>query len=363
MAKIVYGFSGEGSGHASRTREVLPHLIARGHEVKAVSYDRGYRNLANDFDVFETEGLHITTQDNRVHVLRTFLENLRRLPNGLQRLKSLKQELFRDFQPDCVITDFEPMTAYLALTTDRPLITLDNQHRMRYMRYPCPPRLRKDAMVTEAVIRTMVPRPSVSLITTFYFGEVKNDRAFLFPPILRREVREARSTSEEHVLVYMTQSFQGLLEVLEAFPRERFKVYGSGREGRQGPLEFQGFSYAGFLNDLCGAKAVISTAGFTLMTEALHLGKPQLAIPMRGQFEQELNAFLLDDRGLGKNGRELTPQLVGDFLYRLPDFREQLATYESRDNGALEAKLDELLADDAALAREYAERRRASRPS
>ena len=53
MARIVYGVSGEGSGHSSRAREMLTHLVSAGHQVKVVSYDRGYRNLKDDFDVFE----------------------------------------------------------------------------------------------------------------------------------------------------------------------------------------------------------------------------------------------------------------------------------------------------------------------
>lgn len=58
LAIIVYVVSGEGSGHSSRAREMIIHLEQLGHIVKVVSYDRGYRNLKNDFDVFETEGLH-----------------------------------------------------------------------------------------------------------------------------------------------------------------------------------------------------------------------------------------------------------------------------------------------------------------
>ncbi|MEQ8767299.1 MAG: glycosyltransferase family protein [Planctomycetota bacterium] len=354
MTRIVYGIAGEGSGHSSRAREVLPHLFAQGHEVRAVSYDRGYRNLCDDFDVFETEGLHITTQDNRVHYLRTFVDNLRRAPGGIQKLRALRQELFRDFRPHCVITDFEPMTAYLALVNDLPLITLDNQHRMRYMRYPCPMRLRRDALVTETVIRAMVPRPSVSLITTFYFGPLKNERSFLFPPILRREVREMQPGQGEHVLVYSTQAFETLLEVLKDFPRERFLVYGSDRaEGEETPFHFRGFSYEGFLNDLATAKAVISTAGFSLMTESIHLGKPMLAVPMRGQFEQELNALLLEDAGYGMNGRDLDARTVESFLYRLPDYQEALAGYRPSDNLELLTKLDELVENDARRARDY----------
>ena len=57
MAKIVYGVSGEGSGHSSRSREMIKHLV--GHTVKVVSYDQGYNNLKFDFDVFELVFLKI----------------------------------------------------------------------------------------------------------------------------------------------------------------------------------------------------------------------------------------------------------------------------------------------------------------
>jgi uncharacterized protein (TIGR00661 family) len=73
MAKVVYGVSGEGSGHSSRSREMLMHLHDLGHQVKVVSYDRGYANLKDDFDVFETKGLHIASLDNRVSKVKTFI--------------------------------------------------------------------------------------------------------------------------------------------------------------------------------------------------------------------------------------------------------------------------------------------------
>ena len=52
MAKIVYGVSGEGSGHSSRAREMISYLEQLGHAVKVVSYDRDFNNLKDDFDVF-----------------------------------------------------------------------------------------------------------------------------------------------------------------------------------------------------------------------------------------------------------------------------------------------------------------------
>lgn len=353
MARIVYGVSGEGSGHSSRAREMITHLEGCGHDVWAVSYDRGYENLKDDFQVFETEGLHIASVDNKVSVVKTFTGNLARVSKGQRKLQQLKRELFEGYRPDCVITDFEPMTAYLANHYELPLVTLDNQHRMRYMDFPCPRRLRGDALVTTTVIRAMVPRPDLSLVTTFYFGRVLNDRTFLFPPILRREILDTAPHAGAHVLVYLTHGFDSFVERLDGFPRETFLVYGTGRTGSRGNLVFRPFSKSGFLQDLASCKAVMATAGFTLLTEALHFRKPCLALPMKGQFEQELNGLLLAELGYGKNCRRATTEAVGDFLYRVPEYRERLDAYRSSDNSEIKAKLDELLADGCALAVKY----------
>ena len=358
MAKIVYGVSGEGSGHSSRAREMLNHLLDLGHQVKVVSYDRGYRNLKDDFDVFETEGLHIASSDNKVSKVKTFTDNLQRLPRGHKRLNALRKDIFKTFLPDCVITDFEPMCAYLAHHYELPLITIDNQHRIRYMTYPCPERLQAERRMTINVIRAMVPRPDISLVTTFYNGDAKNDRTLFFPPILRREVLNLQPSDADHILVYLTSGFESFLKILKSFSRETFLVYGYDRHEQDGNLVLKPFSREGFLADFASCKAVMATAGFTLMTEAFYLRKPYLALPMRGQFEQELNAHWLAKLKYGVNLRRVRSEAVGNFLYRVPDFRENLSAYNAVDNSAIKDKLEELLRDNCALARDYHHRRR-----
>ncbi len=333
------------------------HLRGQGHTLRLVSYDRGYRNLKAEFDVFETEGLTIASEDNKVSVVDTFTENLRRLPEGHKKLQELRRVLFTEFQPDVVITDFEPMTAYLANHYDLPLITIDNQHRMRYLDYECPPDLKLESRVTKTIIRAMVPRPDVSLVTTFFFCEVRNGRTFLFPPILRRAVLDLQPATGDHILVYVTSGFESLLDDLKEFQRERFLVYGYDRSGQDGVLTYKPFSRDGFLTDLATCKAVIATAGFTLISESLHLKKPYCALPMQGQFEQQLNAFQLGELGYGKAVSAASAEAIGDFLYRLPDFNGRLRDYQSSDNHGIKQKLDELLADDCRLAREFHGRR------
>ena len=358
MAKIVYGVSGEGSGHSSRSREMIHHLEQLGHTVKVVSYDRGYRNLKPDFDVFETEGLHITSADNRVSKVKTFTENLQRLPRGHKKLSALRKDIFKQFLPDCVITDFEPMTAYLANHYDLPLITIDNQHRIRYMTYPCPARLQTERRMTVGIIRAMVPRPDVSLVTTFFYGDAKNDRTFFFPPILREAVLSLQSSRGQHVLVYLTSGFESFLNILKSFKREQFTVYGYDCSDQDGNIVYKQFSKTGFLEDLASCKAVMATAGFTLMTESFYLRKPYLALPMRGQFEQELNAFWMAKLNYGINLRRIRSEAVGNFLYRLPDFEKKLDDYRAADNSAIKDKLGELLEHNCVLVKAFHARRK-----
>jgi uncharacterized protein (TIGR00661 family) len=342
---------------------VLEHLTASGHEVKVVTYGRGLRNLGEDFELFETEGLHIDSVNNRVAPLKTLLNNLQRLPDGHKKLQALRKAVFKGFQPHAVITDFEPMCAYLARHYDLPLITIDNQHRLRYMHYDYPPGLKGDQQLTLHIIRAMVPKPDISLVTTFYYGEVTNQRTFLFPPLLRSQVRSAVPHSGDHILVYLTGGFESFVRLLADFPRERFIIYGQGREGREGHLTFKAPSKEGFLKDLAGCKGVMATAGFTLITEALYLQKPYLALPMSGQFEQAINAVFLEKLGCGVNMHRVASSGIGDFLYRLPEFEATLKDLQRFDNAPLLQKVDDLLADSAANARRYhRQRSQRSRP-
>jgi Glycosyl transferase family 1 len=60
IANILYGVNGEGSGHSTRAKEVLRHLVRQGHSVHVASFDRGLANLKDDFQVTEIYGLRLS---------------------------------------------------------------------------------------------------------------------------------------------------------------------------------------------------------------------------------------------------------------------------------------------------------------
>ncbi|KAF0124211.1 MAG: teichoic acid biosynthesis-like protein, partial [Elusimicrobia bacterium] len=82
MARILYGVSGEGSGHATRSKEIISGLVKK-HRVKVLAYGKSYDLLKDYFDTQKIYGLHLYYRDGSVDYLRTALANLRRLPAEL----------------------------------------------------------------------------------------------------------------------------------------------------------------------------------------------------------------------------------------------------------------------------------------
>ena len=342
MANILYGVNGEGSGHSARSREVLRHLKERGHNLHVVSFDRGQRDLKPEFEVTEIYGLRFAYVENRVRYGRTVGKNLLRAPRALRSLRLLNKLADRR-QINFVITDFEPLSARLARHRHLPLICIDNQHCLTNAQIDYPRRYRREAATAKLVTRLMVPRARAYFVTSFFTPPVKKKNTFFFPPILRREVLAATAGEGDDVLVYLTSPSTEVAELLRQV-RAKFVCYGFGRSGQEGNLTFKPPGLDTFLRDLAGTKAIIANAGFSLISEALYLRKPYLAIPVKHQFEQTFNAYWLQKMGYGAYWEELNRERIDSFLFNLDAYREKLSLYPQQDNNALFQKIDALIA-------------------
>src|SRR6185503_15620960 len=98
-------------------------------------------------------------------------------------------------------------------------------------------------------------------------------------------------------------------------------------------------------------RAVLAGGGFSLMGEAVQLGKPLLSVPLKGQFEQTLNALYLQKLGYGEYHRELSETAIATFLERAPEYARNVAGHTQLRNTAILAKLDELIAEIATKGR------------
>jgi len=343
MANILYGVNGEGAGHSTRAKEVLTHLIAQGHKVNVASFDRGLQNLKDKFEATEIYGFRFAYVNNRVRYKRTIAKNLITIPQARKSL-SLLNALIDHEQIDLVITDFEPLTCHIGHKRRLPVISIDNQHSLTNADVSYPKQYRRDAAAAKIVTKLMTPRANAYLVISFFTAPIRKRNTFLFPPLLRQEILQAKPTEGDHILVYVTSPAPALAKLLNSV-RARFIAYGFGREGVDGNITYKKPSLDGFFNDLVSARAVIANSGFSLVTESLHLAKPYLAVPVSHQFEQIFNAYWLEKSGYGAYWEELNKERVESFLYNLPHYREALAAYPRQGNQALFETLDSLIAD------------------
>jgi uncharacterized protein (TIGR00661 family) len=72
---------------------------------------------------------------------------------------------------------------------------------------------------------------------------------------------------------------------------------------------------------LSRCKGVISSAGHQFMSEAMVLGKPVFVVPQMGQYEQMLNARMLELSGWG------TYSTIEELDQRLPEFISSIDSY------------------------------------
>lgn len=341
MANILYGVNGEGSGHSTRAKEIITHLEQQGHRVHVVSFDRGLRNLKSDFEVTEIYGLRLAYVRNQVRYRKTIVGNLLKAPRAGKSIKQLTK-MAEQWGVNLVITDFEPLSCRVAHHLHLPLVSIDNQHLLTRAEISYPRECRNDAAAAKLVTRVMTHGCDAYLVISFFDAPLRRKDTFLFPPILRQEVLQARSTTGDYVLVYVTAPSAELMELLGRV-RQRFVCYGFNREGQQGNLLFRTPSLEGFLADLTGCKAVLANSGFSLISEALHLRKPYLAWPLKRQFEQVFNAYYVQKMGYGAYWGDLNKERIEAFLFNVEEYRENLAGYPAQDNSRLFAKLDELI--------------------
>lgn len=361
--KILYGVTGEGMGHAIRSGVILEHLIgAEGHEVeilasnRAATYleDRFEDTVAHKSEVHTIHGLHIVTEDNRVKKGKTLWSNVR---EGLKKLPAQVDayfELIDDFRPQAVISDFESFAYLYAKAHDLPIFSIDNQQLMS--RCVVPEEVigdqRAEFEIVKAFVKAKLPFCDHYLIATFFDAPIRKKRTSLFGPILRSEILDATPSRGDHLLVYQTtQENTALIDALKGSGLE-CRVYGMRRDidadVTDDNLVHRPFSEKTFIEDLASARAVIASAGFTLMGECVVLHKPLLAVPLEGQFEQVLNARYLEHLGYGAMTERVTPDSLNAFLQRCPAFEAALEPFRHDRNRGLLAKLDELLDQAAA---------------
>lgn len=334
-----------------RSRVVLTHLVAQGHDIEIMASGRATDFLAKRFaDVNRIHGLHMIYEENRVRRGKTLWSNVLTGTTGVPKNIAAYFDLIQGFKPDAVISDFESWTYLYAKAHRLPILSIDNMQIINRCTHDDEilKGHRGDFEVTRAFVKGKLPFCDHYVITTFFRPPIRKPKTELVPPILRPEILAAKPTRGDHLLVYQTAEGNASLSGTLAKTGLECRIYGMRRgieaEEVEGNLRYRPFSEQGFIDDLASARGVIAGGGFTLMGEAVYLRKPMLAVPLGRQFEQILNARYLEREGFGRAADSLDdPKAVLDFVKAIPACEAKLAGYSQDGNAVLFERVDELL--------------------
>ncbi|OGC43806.1 hypothetical protein A2Y85_01150 [candidate division WOR-3 bacterium RBG_13_43_14] len=332
MARIIYSLSGQGRGHSSRVTAVTEELRQRGHEVifccgataQEVMQSRGEK-------VIPVPALQHFIEHDRVRVVASLIYNFDRITNPYRTIRFLTLEFAR-FEPDLLISDFEYFSPRVAHRMNLPVLSFNHQQVVTETRYRIGLRHKLEAAMGSMVIRLISPpKPYHILLSSFAAHPLRNPhRTTIVPPIIRPIVQKIRPDIGDYILVYLNHQGSAALHLIHVLTkiRAKFILYNFNRPSfadRFPHLVFKPLSMDGFLEDLSTANAVICSAGFTLMSEALYLRKPLFVIPNGGVFEQTLNALFLRKYGLGEAviDRPVRINDIEGFLDRRDKYRKK----------------------------------------
>jgi uncharacterized protein (TIGR00661 family) len=351
--RILYGAVGEGLGHAMRSRVVAEHLISQGHEVKmaasgqALTYFREYLP-----DVQEIWGLSFVLEHGEVKAWKTLSTNVRGAVRGVPEDWRRGVELARAFAPELGITDFDGFTYLFAKLHRLPVISVGNIQMVDRCRHDSAilRGIHREYLAARAFVGRKLPRADRYLITTFFDPPVRKKRTMLVPSILRPEILAARPEPGEHLLVYgrISETSRAALRASGVACRVYGARNGLTTDEEDGNLLYRPFANDEFIEDLRTCRGVVASAGYSLMSEVVYLRKPMLALPLAGQFEQELNARYLERLGYGTAASTLDEPSLTRFLERESGHAEALAGYEQDGNRETFEAVDRFIEDVAA---------------
>lgn len=331
--KIAYGVMGYGRGHAMRTMSVLPDLMKE-HEVTVFAGGDAFEVLAPLFPTVRIPTIGYRYNDRGGHSLtRTLRDNLAPMTDlmlGGHGMAQVESE-FRSRGIQLVISDSEAWTHRTAVRMSLPRISFDHVGIIAYCKPHFPPDLFLPGMRDAIGYRRLMGIPERVLIASFYPAEGAFPGVKVVGPMLRDEVKAIKPSEGEFLLCYFNKGEHQYRRHIDRALRlldGPVVIYGTPHRGKVDNLDFRAPSNEGFVRDLAQCKAVLSTAGNQLIGEAIHFGKPFLAVP-EDAFEQRLNAYMIERMGVGMRAdlNRLTPSDVDRFLGQYDSYRSHMGDH------------------------------------
>lgn len=295
--RIAYSCAGEGFGHAARMVALTPDLseIHRLYLFVPPTVKSFVKTRLIDIPQFEIPCFTLAKQGNRIDYSRTFFRALRMLVHLIPTVRRLAQQL-RRLRIDVVLSDFDPLLPWAARWANIPIVQMNHPGIVqKFVSWEA------QSWITILLARLLEGPWDKRIHVSFFGGDIG--------PVIRKGLYNHVIRDEGFLAVNLKEDARSkILPILDGIPGLWYRLYPAPQ--------------ADFDEGLASCTAVITGAGHQTLSEALCLGKPVLSIPQEGQYEQLLNARMLNHSGRGTFCTVQTlPQTLPRFLAHLDDYR------------------------------------------
>ncbi|HEY4484458.1 MAG TPA: glycosyltransferase family protein [Candidatus Paceibacterota bacterium] len=339
--KILYGICGIGNGHIYRQLPIIDHF-AKGCEIMIFAHGASYNFYTEYFKdnasvriVWVAVPFYVGAKDglNFKVTAETFLDREQDVfKTNCLALDRAQKELDK---PDLVITDYEPISAQYAYARNVPLITIDQQSK--YLCGDFPRELGGFTFEDEiARLRMFFPRVDARIACSFFNVPIKDnpDNVSVYPPILKDSIIQLhRDPISNSFLVYISaareygQTAENIVEILALQKNSKFHLFMPESEGfvSEYPPNISIYKHGDpiFLDIVERCSGIISTAGHSLLSEAMYLGIPVYAIPV-SPYEQHMNAKVISENSFGVAYPKIDSKQLEYFIENIPKFEKMI---------------------------------------
>ncbi|HKJ02481.1 MAG TPA: glycosyltransferase family protein [Longimicrobiales bacterium] len=323
---VAFVVQGEGRGHMTQALAVRDVLVDAGHRVVAVYLGTSPIHPAPEYFAARMEGTEAMTvpvirfpaptlvADGRrrgMSATRTAAYNARRLPAYVAAGLAMRRSL-RAHRPDVVVNFFDLVAGFVHAFTwwpaPPPRVALAHAYLMRHPGAGPPPPGAAGRMGLEALSRIAAAGAGAPVALSFdELPDVPGVR--VAPPLLRPGLDRVDPEDGGYLLAYALNGgyAREVAEWQARNPAVPVHCYVSGGGEGLGLAPSPGFHLhdlddEGFLRHLARCRAYAGTAGFESVCEAFYLGKPVLAVPVDGHYEQAFNAADIRRAGVARTG-------------------------------------------------------------
>jgi uncharacterized protein (TIGR00661 family) len=314
--KLLFVVTGIGYGHATRVDSVINEIKSRNKkcEIIIAGYKCSYNYFKGKYKLIKLHGVNYSSKNFNLNLFNLVRTNLN-YPLNVRNDINILSELINKENPDWVIVDWEISGLIAASKCNKKSILIFNYDSEPLKNFIQKFKLGRTKIIQSKFVETIYSLAEKKSEAIFVPGLKNNiNNKFHYIDFILR--RTSDKISQEKVLMkklglkkkpilvmlggsnFGYKLLEKLNEIFLELKDEQFIVFGYDHNFKKKNIICYEFN-KDYLEYLKVSKGVIMLAGHSSFGECAVFKKPCLVFPIRGHVEQMLNAFTIENTGIG----------------------------------------------------------------